>query len=182
MIRRHTLGLGILAALLFLGAWRFTVAMVEIQHAGWAAGLLPVSLGIISLIMIFYKWRTLASGHFAIACGIMGLSAATLWRLADPVTLHWAYALSIVPAMLGAGILIEIRHGCGWHFSRRQGVSLIVLGGLLCGALLLANPQDPTPLRSSVELNVFLPGLPNFRGLFQDLSSWFLSGLQRIAR
>lgn len=182
MIRKHGLGHGILAAMLVLGAWRFTAAMTAVRNDGWATIILPVFLATVSIALIFYSWKTSASGHFAIACGVLGLSAATLWRLADPASNSWAYALSLVPAMLGAGILIEIRRGCGWNFSRRQGVSLILLGGLLYGAMTLTEFGYPELLRSPTQLNIIYPGMTNVSVAFQDVWSWFQSVAQSIVR
>ncbi len=181
MTRRQALGYWVLGAMLCVSLWRLTTTLFPLRPEWWIPTLVPLFLSAVGLCLIIYGWQSATSGPLPIAGALLGSSAVLFTRLLDPDFSGWLAVLGLVPLLAGAGMLIEIQRGHGWQYSRRQGVGLILFGGVLALAILFFTAPDGQSAGKVVQLNLF-PGWSAFSGIVTDLGLFLVSFIERIVR
>ena len=126
--RRQTIWLTALATLLVIGAWRFTSATLASQLGWWAPVFLPILFAVAGVGLTLYGWQAVVSGPIALAGMLLGMSATLTLRFLFPGQSIWLAGLSLVLALAGAGMLVEISRGQGWRFTRRLSYGLMLVG------------------------------------------------------
>ncbi len=181
MTRRQALGYWILGALLCVSLWRLTTTLLPLRPEWLTPTLVPLILAAVGLGLFFYGWQSATSGPLPIAGALLGSSAVLFTRLLDPDFSGWLAVLGLVPMLAGVGMLVEIQRGHGWQYSRRQGVGLILFGGVLALVMAFLAVPDGEPASRVAQLSLF-PGGSVFSGIVTDLGLFFGSFIERIVR
>jgi len=177
MTRRSFVWYGVLGALFIVSLWRLTTSVLPIHSEWWTPTILPTLLAASGLGLFIYGWHSAVPGILPKAGALLGLSAALLIRISEPGQVAWLPVLGLAPALAGIGMLIEINRGHGWQFSRRQGIGLILFGGVLALAFLLLASPGGQPVGSVAQLNLF-PGWSDFSGVLTEIGLY----IERIVR
>ena len=113
-----------LIALLLLGAWWFTTAILAGIPWRVTALVLPVSLGIASAALLIFGLRKSISGPAVLAGGLFAVSLLLTLQVASGDTRVWLLGWPFILGLASLGILLENLLGPGWRFSNRQAVGL----------------------------------------------------------
>jgi len=181
MTRKPLVWYGVLGAMFFISLWRLAFTVFPIHSEGWTLAFLPVFLAAIGMAFVIYGWQSATTGWLPKAGAVLGLSAALLFRLADPAHTDWLPALGLVPALAGAGMLSEISRGNGWQYTRSQGAGLILYGGLISLAFFIFTTPGGLTAGSVTQLNLYT-GWSVFFGTILEIWIFFGSFFERIVR
>ena len=169
MTRSLTIRLTALAGLPVVEAWRFTSAAF-VPQPGWRApAFMPILPGVASMGLIMNGWQAAVLGPFALAGVLLGLSAAFTWRLFDPGHSTGLAGLGLVPALAGAGMLVEISRGQGWRFTRRLSYGLILGSAALTLGLSMLSASGKLLSADINQLHIIYPGLDGLLEIVQNL-------------